>query len=59
MQHAFGSFIDGAVAAGDNHQVGAAAYVLARNGPRGAPAPGGDHCHMVAVVPEDFGSARE
>jgi hypothetical protein len=59
MQHAFGGFIDGAVAAGDNHQVGAAADVLARNDARGSAAAGGDHSQVVAIVPEDCGHARD
>jgi hypothetical protein len=57
MHHAFGYFIDGAVATGGHDQVGAAADVLARNGARGSPAPGGDHRQVVAVVPKDFDNA--
>ena len=59
MQHTFGGFIDGAVAAGDNHQVGAAGDVLARNDARGSAAAGGDHGQVVAIVPEDCGHARD
>ena len=36
VHHAFGHFIDGAVAAGGHNQVGAAGDVLARNGARGS-----------------------
>ena len=57
MQHAFSRFIDGAVAAGDNHQVGAAADVLARNDARGSTAAGGDHGQVVAIVADDSGNA--
>ena len=57
MQHALGGFIDGAIAAGNHNQVGAAADVLARNDARGSPAPGGDHGQVVAIVPEDSGNA--
>jgi hypothetical protein len=59
MHHAFGHFIDGAVAAGGHDQVGAAAHVLARNGARGSRALGGDHRQVVAIVAEDSGSALD
>ena len=59
MHHAFGSFIDGAIAAGDNHQVGAAGDVPARNDAGGSAAAGGDYGQVVAIVPEDCGHARD
>jgi len=33
--------------------------LLARNGARGSPAPGGDHRQVVAVVAEDSGHAPD
>jgi hypothetical protein len=59
VHHAFGRFIDGAVAAGDNHQVGAAADVFARNRARGSRAGGGDYGQVVAVFLEDLDDPAE
>jgi hypothetical protein len=59
MHHAFGHFIDGAVATGGHDQVGAASDMFARNGARGSGPPGGDHGQVVAIVPEDSGHASD
>ena len=54
VHHAFGCFIDGAVAAGDNHQIGAAPDVFARDCARGPRALGGGHRHVMAVFLKSF-----
>jgi hypothetical protein len=54
MHHAFDGFVDGAIAAGRYHQVGATGDVVAHDGAGGPRPGGGRHRDVVTVILEDF-----
>ena len=54
MHHAFYHFVNGAIAAGGNDQVGAAGNVFARNRTRGSRAGSGSHGDRMSVLAEDL-----
>ena len=59
MHHALGHFVDGAVAARRDNQIGAAIDVLARHRAGGLRPRGGHHRHRVAVLGENLHRARQ
>ena len=59
MHHALRHFVDGAVAAGSDNQIGAAFDVLARHGAGGFRARGGHDRYRVGIFGEDLNRPRE
>ena len=59
VDHAFGRFVDGAVASRHHHQIRPAADMLPRKGARGLRARGGRNRHAMPVLLEDFARAPD
>ena len=57
--HAFGGFVDGAVSAGGDYEVGALFDVIPGDGARGAGTGGGSHGHVVTAVCQNFYKALD
>jgi hypothetical protein len=59
VNHAFGGFVDGAVASSHHHHLRPAGDMLARDGPRGPWARGGHNGHLETVLFQDFAGAPD
>ena len=59
MRHAFGHFVEGAVAAGGQNQIRAARDLFPRQRARGAWTGGGAARHLMPVLFQDCGGARD